>query len=88
MRSNQSAPPKAESPLPATKISPTPAVKVEAPPKSPQPPVKPGSSYPAIHSSTIDLDAKPIHEPSGKSIMDVDMDAGRTFRRYENLIVR
>ncbi|CAI7587782.1 unnamed protein product [Penicillium viridicatum] len=36
---------------------------------------KPGSAYPAIHSSTIDVNANPIHPMTGKPIMSTDMDA-------------
>ena len=39
-------------------------------------PSKPGSSYPAVKISTVDVDAKPVYEPSGKLITEVDMDAG------------
>lgn len=35
---------------------------------------KPGSAYPAIHTSTIDVNANPIHPTTGKPIMDSDMD--------------
>lgn len=35
----------------------------------------PGSSYPAIHSSTIDVNANPIHPVTGKPIMASDMDS-------------
>lgn len=51
---------------------------------------RPGSSYPAIKSSTIDVDAKPVYEPSGKVITDMDMDTGNGFldqsRRLHKLI--
>lgn len=44
---------------------------------SPQEPtVKPGSSYPAVKASDIDVDAKPVYEPIGKPITEIDMDAG------------
>ncbi|CAG8151454.1 unnamed protein product [Penicillium salamii] len=36
---------------------------------------KPGSAYPAIHSSTIDVNANPVHPTTGKPIMSTDMDA-------------
>ncbi|KAL8958976.1 MAG: hypothetical protein Q9193_004074 [Seirophora villosa] len=55
----------------------SPAVKVEATGKATAP-AKPGSSYPAIRTSSIDVDAKPIHGPSGKLITEVDMDADFT----------
>lgn len=38
-------------------------------------PQKPGSEYPAIHDSTIDIDAAPILDATGKSIFKTDMDA-------------
>ena len=37
---------------------------------------RPGSSFPAIKTSSIDIDAKPIYEATGKPITDIDMDAG------------
>ena len=57
-------------------------IKNEPPPsaKTPAQPSKPGSSYPAIKWSTVDVDAKPIHEASGKLITEIDMDAG--MRRH------
>ncbi|KAI4142164.1 MAG: hypothetical protein LQ341_003281 [Variospora aurantia] len=55
----------------------SPAIKVETTGKA-TPPTKPGSSYPAIRTSSIDVDAKPIHGPSGKHITEVDMDADFT----------
>ncbi|MDI1486518.1 MAG: hypothetical protein OHK93_005749 [Ramalina farinacea] len=51
----------------------TSAVKVEAPSK--ETPARPGSSYPAVKTSNVDVDAKPIYEPSAKPITEVDMDA-------------
>ncbi|KAJ5894794.1 Pre-mRNA polyadenylation factor fip1 [Penicillium taxi] len=36
---------------------------------------KPGSEYPAIHTSTIDVDDNPVHPSTGKPIMATDMDA-------------
>ena len=35
-----------------------------------------GTTYPAIKISKIDVDARPIYEPNGKPITDVDMDTG------------
>ncbi|KAJ5792592.1 cleavage polyadenylation factor subunit fip1 [Penicillium pulvis] len=35
---------------------------------------KPGSSYPAIHTSTIDVNGNPVHPSTGKTIMATDMD--------------
>ena len=37
---------------------------------------RPGSSFPAVKTSSIDIDAKPIYEVTGKPITDIDMDAG------------
>lgn len=53
-------------PVPATATAPT------ARPTAPQ---KPGSAYPAIHTSTIDVNGNPIHPTTGKSIMATDMDS-------------
>ena len=39
---------------------------------------KPGSSYPAIKTSDIDVDARPVFESAGKSIMELDMDTGKS----------
>ncbi|KAJ5638581.1 Cpn10-domain-containing protein [Penicillium herquei] len=36
---------------------------------------KPGSSYPAIHTSTIDINGNPVHPSTGKTIMATDMDS-------------
>ncbi|KAI4240505.1 MAG: hypothetical protein L6R40_005097 [Gallowayella cf. fulva] len=36
---------------------------------------KSGASYPAFRTSSIDVDAKPVHGPTGKPITEVDMDA-------------
>lgn len=36
---------------------------------------KPGSSYPAIHTSIIDVNGNPIHPSTGKTIMATDMDS-------------
>ncbi|KAL9597666.1 MAG: hypothetical protein Q9219_004993 [cf. Caloplaca sp. 3 TL-2023] len=53
----------------------SPTVKVEAGGKVTPIPTKPGASYPAFRTSSIDVDAKPIHGPTGKPITKVDMDA-------------
>ncbi|KAI9930535.1 hypothetical protein ASPWEDRAFT_39431 [Aspergillus wentii DTO 134E9] len=60
-------------------ITPSATPKVDAPtpvPASAKPavPQKPGSAYPAIHSSTIDVHANPVHPNTGKPIMLTDMD--------------
>ncbi|KAL1960411.1 hypothetical protein VTO42DRAFT_7710 [Malbranchea cinnamomea] len=49
----------------------TPAT-VAAKPSVPQ---KPGSAYPAQHTSTIDVHANPVHPATGKPILSTDMDA-------------
>ncbi|KKK14024.1 hypothetical protein P175DRAFT_0497674 [Aspergillus ochraceoroseus IBT 24754] len=36
---------------------------------------KPGSAYPPVHTSTIDVHANPTHPTTGKSILSTDMDA-------------
>lgn len=37
-------------------------------------PQKPGSAYPAIHASTVDVNANPIHPATGKTITSTDLD--------------
>lgn len=39
-------------------------------------PSRPSAFYPAIKTSTIDVDARPIYVPSDKPITDIDLDAG------------
>ncbi|KAJ5674439.1 uncharacterized protein N7477_004373 [Penicillium maclennaniae] len=60
-----SATPRLDAPTPAT------GATLAARPAAPQ---KPGSAYPAIHTSTIDVDANPVHPTTGKPIMLSDMD--------------
>lgn len=43
-------------------------------------PLRSGADYPPVRTSTIDLDAKPIYEPTGKPITAIDMDAGNVSR--------
>ena len=50
------------------------AFKIEASGRESQ--SRPGSSFPAVKISSIDIDAKPIYEATGKPINDIDMDAG------------
>ena len=53
-------------------------------------PARVGSSYPAVKTSRIDIDAVPIHEPTGKPVTEVDMDAGTshgTFDRGNLLLI-
>ncbi|RJE26221.1 Pre-mRNA polyadenylation factor fip-1 [Aspergillus sclerotialis] len=55
----------------------TPRVEPQTPVTStvkPTGPQKPGSAYPAIHSSTIDVNANPIHPATGKPITSTDLD--------------
>ena len=40
-------------------------------------PARSGASYPAPQTSDVDIDAKPIYEPSGKPITEVDLDSGK-----------
>ena len=58
--------------VPATQRSP--AIKQEISGK--ETPIRPGSSYPAVKISSIDVDARPIYEPNGKPITDIDLDTG------------
>ncbi|KAJ4352285.1 uncharacterized protein N0V89_007633 [Didymosphaeria variabile] len=63
------------------------AIKIEAPPQAsttpsqaarttaPQVPTQPGTAYPAIRSSTIDVNGDPVYPPAGKPISQVVMDA-------------
>ncbi|KAL8892726.1 MAG: hypothetical protein Q9192_005577 [Flavoplaca navasiana] len=53
----------------------SPAVKSESGGKATPSLSKLGSSYPGVRTSSIDVDAKPIHGPTGKAITEVDMDA-------------
>ena len=50
------------------------AIKIEASGRESQ--SRPGSSFPAVKTSSIDVDVKPIYEVTGKPITDIDMDAG------------
>ena len=63
------------------------AIKIEAPPQpstttaratsatAPQLPAQPGTAYPAIKSSTIDVNGDPVYPPAGKPISQLNMDA-------------
>ena len=70
----KNAPARTTSPAVAPKAQPSANIKNEAPLK--QAPTRLGSSYPAIRTSSIDVDAKPMYEPNGKPITEIDMDAG------------
>lgn len=61
-------------PDPISKPLQLPATGQEAPAKSTT--SRPGTTYPAIKISKIDVEARPMYEPNGKSITEVDMDAG------------
>ncbi|MCJ1468021.1 cleavage polyadenylation factor subunit fip1 [Pseudocyphellaria aurata] len=51
-----------------------PVVKNETTPAKPAP-SRPSALYPAIKTSTIDVDARPIYEPNDKPITEIDLDA-------------
>lgn len=57
----------------------TPALvpRADTPTKAQPPQLKSGADYPPVRTSTIDLDAKPIYEPTGKPITAIDLDAGK-----------
>ncbi|GAQ03084.1 pre-mRNA polyadenylation factor fip1 [Aspergillus lentulus] len=61
-------------------VTPTVTPKLEAvtpAPASARPtaPQKPGSAYPPVHASTIDVNANPVHPSTGKPILSTDMDS-------------
>ncbi|KAL8656318.1 MAG: hypothetical protein Q9226_002704 [Calogaya cf. arnoldii] len=58
-----------------TKPPPPSAIKLESGGKATPTLTKPGTSYPGVRTSSIDVNAKPIHGPTGKPITEVDMDA-------------
>ncbi|KAJ5756733.1 hypothetical protein N7533_006276 [Penicillium manginii] len=62
-----SATPRLDASTPAT----APAAAAATKPTAPQ---KPGSAYPGIHTSTIDVNGNPVHPTTGKPIMATDMD--------------
>lgn len=72
---------RAESPIAGTKGGLSSVVKSEPSAKLTTPPSKPGSSYPAIKSSSIDVNAVPIHEATGKPITELDLDEGQRSHR-------
>lgn len=59
---------------PTVKPQKSPLVKIESTAK--QSPSRPSALYPAIKTSTIDVDARPIYEPNDKPITEIDLDAG------------
>jgi pre-mRNA 3'-end-processing factor FIP1 len=52
-----------------------PVVKMETPAKG-TPPSR-GADLPGLSTSKIDVDAKPIYEPAGKPITQVNIDEGK-----------
>ncbi|KAM5433528.1 Cleavage polyadenylation factor subunit fip1 [Microsporum ferrugineum] len=76
----RSEPPKstADSASATPKAAPTyPVQKPGTPAASAKPtaPLKPGSSYPAHHTSSVDVSANPIHPSTNKPILSTDLDA-------------
>lgn len=56
----------------------TPKVENAAPAATaakPAVPQKPGSAYPPVHASNIDVNANPVHPATGKPLLSTDMDA-------------
>lgn len=41
----------------------------------PAAPSKPGSAYPPVHASTIDVNANPVHHATGKPLLSTDLDS-------------
>ncbi|PYI11527.1 Cpn10-domain-containing protein [Aspergillus sclerotiicarbonarius CBS 121057] len=79
LRAESQRPSSADSSAISKSITPTATPKVEAAtPVSvsvrPAAPQKPGSAYPPVHVSNIDVNANPIHPATGKPIMLTDMD--------------
>ncbi|KAF1950802.1 hypothetical protein CC80DRAFT_519749 [Byssothecium circinans] len=80
-------PPEAPKPAQPAKPVESKAIKIEAPPQQtstpsqasrgivPQLQGQPGTAYPAVKSSTIDVNADPTYSPLGKPISQVDIDA-------------
>ena len=62
------------SPATSSKSLPPHSVKAEPPSKAGV--SRLGSSYPAVKTSKLDIDAKPVYEANGKPITEIDMDAG------------
>ncbi|KAF2241043.1 hypothetical protein BU26DRAFT_556480 [Trematosphaeria pertusa] len=63
------------------------AIKIEAPPQPsstpsqapksivPHLPSQPGTAYPIVHTSNVDVNADPVYPPLGKPLSQIDMDA-------------
>ncbi|RAL15763.1 Cpn10-domain-containing protein [Aspergillus homomorphus CBS 101889] len=64
--------PKPSTPSLTPKVESVTPVPVSARPAVPQ---KPGSAYPPVHASTIDVHANPVHPTTGKPILLTDMDS-------------
>ncbi|KAA8650948.1 hypothetical protein EYZ11_003187 [Aspergillus tanneri] len=62
---------KSATPTVTPKVESVTPVPVSARPAVPQ---KPGSEYPPVHASTIDVNANPTHPTTGKPILSTDMD--------------
>ncbi|PYH42302.1 cleavage polyadenylation factor subunit FIP1 [Aspergillus saccharolyticus JOP 1030-1] len=80
LRAESQRPSSAESPPAPKPATPSLTPKVESAtpvPLSARPPApqKPGSAYPPVHASTIDVHANPVHPTTGKPILLTDMDA-------------
>lgn len=41
-----------------------------------------GADLPGVSTSKIDIDAKPVYEPAGKRITQVNIDEGKLFGRF------
>lgn len=67
---DSSTAPKSQTPTLTPKVDVSTALPVGTRPVS----QKPGSVYPAVHSSTIDVHANPIHPATGKPVLATDMD--------------
>ena len=74
MNALKTAPVRPPSTDPAATQGRSPGIKTELPGK--ETPTRSGASYPEVKTSSLDVDAKPIYEPNGKPITDIDMDAG------------
>ena len=75
MNAIRNAPLRTSSPPTVLKSQLSPAIRNEAAAKAAS--SRPGSSYPGIKTSKIDVDAKPVYEANGKPITEIDMDTGQ-----------
>ncbi|KAL4921419.1 Fip1 motif-domain-containing protein [Aspergillus aurantiobrunneus] len=67
---DSSTAPKSQTPSLTPKVDTSASVPVGTRPVS----QKPGSAYPPVHTSTIDVHANPIHPATGKPVLSTDMD--------------